>query len=216
MSDDTPTVPYSTPNPAGPPASLPPGPPHGGNAGRSRLLILILSIIGGLLLIAVVVLLTLMFARGAGGDGPDPDVNSSPSTSPEVSPSETPSTEPSDEPGESTEPSEEPSESAPPPPPPPVATGPTFTSFSPANNKSAGCPDTSSGVPVTFTWSSTGAAEAAIGVATNDAFAAPYETGLPPSGSYELNYQCSNATQTYTVSIRGESGQTNKTVTLRR
>lgn len=79
-----------------------------------------------------------------------------------------------------------------------------------------GCSGDSGQVLVTFTWTSTGANEAAIGVATSDAFAGPFQTGLPPSGSFDLNYQCSNESQIYTVSIRGNSGQTNKSITLHR
>lgn len=209
MSDDLPTTPLPKSDDS---ASQP-----GGSGGR-RALIIILSIIAGLLLIAFTVVLTLLLL----GQGAQNDPVVEPSTSVSVSPSASPSLEPSAEPGAepSAEPSEEPEEtSAPPapPPPPPPATGPVFTSFSPANNSSVGCPDDSSQVPLTFTWASTGATEAAIGVGTTDAFAGAYETGLPPSGSYtNLNYQCSNASQTYTVSIRGTSGQTNKTITLKR
>lgn len=209
MSDDTPTERFEAPTAPG--AGDPDG--TGGEKKKSKLLILILSVVGGLLLIAVVVLLTLLFSRGLGSPSADPvsDVSTSPSASPSDSPSASPSAPPSETPSAS--PSASPSSA---PPPPPTTTGPVFTSFSPANNKSIGCTNDTDQIPVTFTWASTGASEAAIGVATTDAFAGPYATGLPPSGSYELNYQCSNASQIYTVSIRGTSGQTNKTITLKR
>lgn len=212
MSDDTPTERFEA---SGAPATV-----GDGDKKKSKLLILILSIVGGLLLIAVVVLLTLLFSRGIGGPSAEPvsDVSSGPSASssetPSASPSASPSEIPSATPSES--PSASPSSAPPPPPPPPPATGPVFTAFSPANNSSVGCSSDSGPKAVTFSWTSTGANEAAIGVGTMDAFAGPYETGLPPSGSYELNYQCDQASQIYTVSIRGTSGQTNKTITLKR
>lgn len=212
MSDDTPTVRFEPP---GDPNR--PGAPDAGDGGKakSRTLLLVLSILGGVLLIGVVIVLTLLFARGMGGPNTDPaaDVSASPSAS------ETPSARPSATPSEtpSASPSATPSAPPPPPPPPPPTTGPVFNSFAPSDNTSVGCPNNTDQIPVTFTWTSTGANEAAIGVGTNDAFAGAYETGLPPSGSYtNLAYQCSNPSQTYTVSIRGTSGQTNKTITLKR
>ena len=207
MSDDTPTVRFEqTPD-----AESGDSGGRGGDGGKtSKTLIVVLSIIGGILLIAVVVLLTLLFSRGFPGSAPAamPSESAGPSETPSASPSETPSSTPSASPSESASPS--PSTS-------PPTTGPVFTSFSPANNTSVGCTSDSGQVPLTFTWASTGATEAAIGVGTTDAFAGAYETGLPPSGTYtDISYQCSEASQIYTVSIRGTSGQTNKTVTLKR
>lgn len=212
MSDDLPTVPMNQPGTPAGAARGPDGPR------RSRTPLIVMSVIAGLLLIAVVVLLTLLLSGRLGPS--EPTAVPSSSTSEEPSPSPEPSDEPSDDVDATTEPTTEPTEtSAPPPPPPapPPATGPTFTAFSPANNTSVGCAGDSGSVPLTFTWNSTGATEAAIGVGTTDAYAGAYETGLPPSGSYSnISYQCSEATQIYTVSIRGASGQTNKTVTLKR
>lgn len=207
MSDDTPTVRFEqTPD-----AESGDSGGRGGDGGKtSKTLIVVLSIIGGILLIAVVVLLTLLFSRGFPGAAPAamPSESAGPSETPSASPSETPSSTPSASPSESASPS--PSTS-------PPTTGPVFTSFSPANNTSVGCTSDSGQVSLTFTWASTGATEAAIGVGTTDAFAGAYETGLPPSGTYtDISYQCSEASQIYTVSIRGTSGQTNKTVTLKR
>lgn len=209
MSDDTPTEIF-TPSTGSEESNS--SATSAAKAPRSKALLLALSVIGGLLLVAVIVLLTLLFAKGTDGASPAPGTSTSPSPevttieTPSVSPSETPSTAPT------VVPSTPPNSS-----PPPVATGPVFNSFSPRNNSSVGCSGDTGDIPLTFTWTSTGATEAAIGVQTNDAFAGAFETGLPASGSYTgLSYNCSQATQFYTVSIRGESGQTNKTVTLKR
>lgn len=206
MSDDTPTM------------AMPATPPPTNESRRT--LLVVVSVIAGVLLLAVTVLLTLLLSGlGKTNEQALPSVTPSPSEYGEPSASPSASAEP--EGSASTEPSATPSESSappapPPPPPPPVATGPTFTSFSPANNKSVGCSASDGSVPVTFTWASTGANEAAISIGGNDAFTEPYLTGLPPSGSEVINYQCSNASYIYTVSIRGTSGQTNKTITLKR
>ncbi|MEO7544823.1 MAG: hypothetical protein ABIT21_00775 [Terrimesophilobacter sp.] len=209
MSDDTPTELFTPPTaPDEPSASA----TSAGTPQRSKTLIIALAVMGGLLLIAVVALLALLFARGTDGASPAPSISTSPT--PEVTAIETPIASPSATP--STTPTQAPT-TPPSPNPPPVITGPVFNSFSPKDNSSVGCTGNSGDLPLTFTWTSTGASEAAIGVQTYDAFAGPYETGLPASGSYTgLSYNCSQATQFYTVSIRGVSGQTNKTITLRR
>lgn len=203
MSDETPTE------------SMPSA--EQAKSANSRTALIVVSIIAGILLLAVTVLLTL-FLSGLGKTDEQPAPSLDPSPSASVEPSESPSASAEPEGEASAAPSEQPTETttppAPPPPPPP-ATGPVFTAFSPANNKSVGCSSSGDSVPVTFTWTSTGANEAAFGVGTTDAFAGPLETGLPASGSYTWNYQCGNATQLYTVSIKGASGQTNKTITLK-
>ena len=205
MSDDTPTERFTPPTPDRA-VETQVSPSHD-NEGKSRKLAIWLAVLGGLLLIAVVVLLALLFARGTDEASPAPTTTTTPT--PEVTAIETPSATPSETP--SSAPSTPPSPSTP-----PVSTGPVFNSFSPKNNSSVGCTTESGGTPVTFTWTSTGATEAAIGVGTLDAFTGFYEAGLPASGSYTLNYQCNLASQIYTVSIKGVSGQTNKTITLKR
>lgn len=202
MSDDTPTERFTPPAPAVEPGTAA---ATRNTKTRSKVAITTLAVVGGALLIIVVVLLTLLFARGTGGVDPEP----SNGATPDVAASQTPSESPNEAP--TTAPSTPPNPSSP-----PVSTGPVFESFSPSNNSSVGCDSDSGSIPVTFTWSSTGATEAAIGVGTSDAFAAPYQTGLPPSGSFDLDYQCSVSSQTYTVSIRGLTGQTNKTILLTR
>lgn len=217
MSDETPTEKFYPPTePLGPPPQASASAQAATEVSpKSRTLTIVLSVIGGLLLIAVVIVLTLLFSGAFGKSDSGivpPPASASPSVSPSVSPSASPSPSPSESPSAS--PSATPSSS--PSPTTPPSTGPVFTSFSPSNNTSVGCTNNSDPVAVTFTWSSTGANEAAIGVGVTDAYAGAYETGLPPSGSYTLDYQCSEASQIYTVSIRGSSGQTNKTVTLKR
>ncbi|MBX3087397.1 MAG: hypothetical protein KF742_02820 [Cryobacterium sp.] len=205
MGEDTPTVRLDAA-----------GSDSGKKTDRSKTLVIVLAIIGVILLVAVAALLTLIFSGALNQPAQQPGAvetpqsqSPSPSDEPSETPSETPSSSPSESPSSTPSPSATQSN-------PPVATGPVFNSFSPANNKSVGCTNDSDSIPVTFTWTSTGANEAAIGVGTYDAFAGAYETGLPASGSYVLNYQCSNATQIYTVSIRGNSGQANKSITLKR
>lgn len=163
-----------------------------------------LSIIGGVLLLVVVVLLTILFTRGFGGT---PDAAPAASTSPSVSPSESPAATPSSSPS----PSEEPSEAPSPPPPPPPA-GPTFATFTAPS--AATCTSANPTSQITFTWSSTNAVKAWFGVHTMDAKAAPYEE-VPTTDSYTFDYQCSNASEYYTVTLEDAAGNlTNKTVTI--
>ncbi len=206
---DAPTVAFNQPAPQRPGGPPPQGPSHGragGTPNRSRTLIIVLSIIGGLLLVAVAVVLTLLITGKLGTSQPAPLPSTSASGTPSASPSQEPSASPSPSPSKS--PNTSPSAS-----PPPAQASPTFVTFSPANNTSVGC-TSDSAVTVTFTWTSAGASEAAIGVGTTNAFAQPYQAGLPPSGTFDLDYQCTVASQIYTVSIKGSGGQTNRTITL--
>jgi hypothetical protein len=81
--------------------------------------------------------------------------------------------------------------------------GPTFGSFSAP--LSASCPDDSSVVTITITWLSSNATSAWIGVGTNDAKAAPYDT-VPTSGSYDIGFPCSTSHQVYTVTLEDAGG----------
>jgi len=172
----------------------------------------------GLLLAGILVVLILLLTRPATPgvqaeptpSEPEPtiiDAESDPEPEPEPAPTESaaPSTP---------KPNNPPATSTPKPP-----SGPTFASFSsnPGNNKSVGCADEYDSVPITIKWSSTNAVLSHIGVGTNNAKSQPYESNLPPSGSYDLNYQCSVASQKYTVTLEDASGKlTHRTVTLKR
>lgn len=208
MSDDTPTQafdPHAADAPTErfvqPAAVSAGGPPPKDPGKKSKAMIIALSITGGLLLIAVVVLLTLLFARGFGGSpGATPEVSTSPSASSSVSPSASPSASPS--------PSAEPS-AAPSPPPP---AGPTFATFTAPS--AATCTSANPTSQITFSWSSTDATRAWFGVHTTNAKAAPFEE-VPTTATYTFDYQCSNDSEFYTVTLEDAGGNlTHKTVTI--
>lgn len=208
MSDDTPTQAFD-PRAADAPTErfAQPAAPNAGGAppknpeNRPKTTIIVLSVIGGLLLIVVIVLLAILFARGLGGSpAPTPAVSTSPSASVSASPSASPSSSPS--------PSAEPS-TAPPPPPP---AGPTFATFTAPS--AATCTDANPTSQITFTWSSTDAVKAWFGVHTTNAKAAPFEE-VPTTATYTFDYQCSNDSEFYTVTLEDASGNlTHKTVTI--
>lgn len=201
MSDDTPTVPFDSPNS---PRESPPDP----EKGRSRAIIIALSIIGGLLLIAVVVLLTLLLSGrlGAQQPGPSPDPSTSPLASQDPIPSDTPSSDPTESSAETAEPTE----TSPPPPPPAI-----IASYG-ASPKTVDC---SGGgpVPVTFSWSTSGA-KVSFGVGTEFADSQPLETDLPAAHSYQWNYQCgqSGNRQVYSIAVfdNGSNVIARQTVTV--
>ncbi|MET0992163.1 MAG: hypothetical protein ABWX66_07190, partial [Lacisediminihabitans sp.] len=99
---------------------------------------------------------------------------------------------------------------------PPAPSNPTFATFS--AQSSAGCSSDSGDVALTFTWGSTDAKTAYIGVGTTDAKQNPYASNLPPTDTYtELNYDCSLESQVYTVTLENAAGlTTNRTVTITR
>ncbi|MBH0009065.1 hypothetical protein [Salinibacterium sp. SWN1162] len=187
-----------------PPGSGEPPTPFSEPEGKSRTLLIILAIVGGLLLIALVIALTLMATRGSGDSVP---VATSPT--PSTTASESPSPEPSE-----TEP--EPEESAPEPEPttapPPPAESPSFATFSAP--ESAMCTAANPTSQLTFSWSSTDAVAAWIGVATTNAKAAPYEE-VPTTATYTIDYQCSNDSEVYTVTLEDSVGNlAHETVTV--
>lgn len=172
---------------------------------NSRTLLYALIGVGALLLIAIIVLIvTLLNGPAAPTEtaSPTPTV-SSPSPTPtedSASPTPTPS---------ATEAEEEPA-----PPPPAPAPVPGFDSFSATQD--AGCQAGDTQKPLTFSWSSDDAVRAYIGVQTNNAKAAPYEGNLPPVYTYtNINYNCEQASQYYTVTLEDGAGHlTHKTVTI--
>jgi hypothetical protein len=166
---------------------------------QSRALLYTLIAIGAALLIAVIIVVIMLLNRG--GDEPVALPSSSPSPSMSASPSPTPT------PSES--PSEEPS-----PEPEPEPVGPTFASFDAP--PSAGCAEGDTSKPLTFSWSSSNASTAYIGVATSNAKAEPYEGNLPVVYTYtNLSYQCGEDQQTYTVTLEDADGNlAHQTVTI--
>lgn len=207
MSDDTPTMRFE--QPAEPGGSGAPN-PGDGRRDRSRILIIVLSIVGGVLLIGVVILLTLLFSGGLGGPKADPlnDVSSSPSAS--ETPSETPSASPSERPSAS--PSASPT--AAPPPPPPQETGPRFKTLNYPSSQScsAGGPSFPATRPTfTVSWSTAGADEAWFVNGTDDAADSGYMQ-IPLNGNqgdfpYEQIVDCSDGSNTYTITLVGPDGK---------
>ena len=177
-------------------ASPSPQPPR-----QSRTLLYTLVGVGAVLLIAVVIVVILLLNRG-GADEPlvAPGASDTPiqSASPSAEPSEEPSAEPI--------PEQEPA--------PPVVVGPVFDSFSAPT--AAGCAEGDTSKPLTFSWSSGNASAAYVGVATTNAKAEPFEGGLPVVYTYtNLSYQCSEASQVYTVTLEDADGNlAHQTVTI--
>lgn len=152
----------------------------------------------GVLAFAVIVLLVLLLLRP--GATPAGQATATPTPSPTAEPGAPPPAEPTAEPT---------SEPAPPP-----AAGPVFTSFS-VDPEVADCSGGVSSVPLVFSWSSEDATEAWIGVGTTNAQTAPYEAvPTSASGYANLAYQCSEASQVYTVTISGPTGVTHHSVTI--
>ncbi|MBH0023867.1 hypothetical protein [Salinibacterium sp. SWN248] len=205
QNGDAPTVRFepagAAPPPGGgePPVGPPLDPPSSPEP-KSRKLLIILSIIGGVLLIAVVIMLTLLFSRGSGGD-----ITPVPSESPSATPSETPT--PSTSATEEAEPTAEPTTA-----PPPATASPSFATFSAPT--SANCTAANPTSQLTFAWSSADATMAWFGVRTTNAKEEPYEE-VPTTATYTFDYQCSNETEIYTVTLEDAGGNlTHKTVTV--
>jgi cytoskeletal protein RodZ len=203
MSDETPTERFEPPT-----APLPAGAAGGAGAvttdteGTDRRMLIALIAIAGAILIALIVLIVVLVGNaGANTAQPAPEITASESESPEATPTETESPEPS------VEPSVEPSATAAPP---PAPQSPSFATFTGPNR--ATCPDTSSAVAITWSWSSTNAVNAWFGIGTNNAKAEPFES-VPTTATYTFNYQCSEASQRYTVTLEDSAGRlTHKTV----
>lgn len=193
MSDDTPTErfePPTTPLPAadGTTSATAEKPAESPKRGMLIALIAVTSAI----LIALIVLIAVL-VRDAGG---------SDEAAPEPQPSSSENTEPDET--ESPEPSDEPSESPTTAPPPPPSLSPTFATFSGPNR--ADCTDTTGSVTMTWSWSSTDAENAWFGIGTDDAKAEPYEQ-VPTTATYTFTYQCSEASQIYTVTLEDAAGR---------
>ncbi len=195
MSDDTPTERFQPPT-----APLPAA--NSGTAsateppeeGRKRgMLIALIAIAAAILLALIVLIVVLVGNTGSPEASPTPTATLSESPSP--TPEETESPEPSDEPSAS------PSATTPPPPPP---QSPSFATFSGPDR--ASCPDTSSAVAITWTWSSTNAVRAWFGIGTTDARAEPFES-VQTTVTYTFNYQCSEPSQIYTVTLEDSAGR---------
>lgn len=208
--DDAPTRRYEQLPPVAPPPPPPgsrglngPGGPGGPGrdpeeeARRRRNLLVLLGCLGVLLLAGVVVLVLSLVSR------PGAQVAATPSPTPTA---ESLAPEP-EAPAPEPEP-EAPEEPAAP----PLA----FDDFQAPTTVQ--CPDETSSVPLTFSWRSATAERAYIGVQTADAAQAPYAADLPPTATYtDLAYQCSEASQVYTVTLEDAAGaRVHESVTVTR
>ena len=168
-----------------------------------------------IVLAAALLLLVFLLWRATAGQeepSPPPTQSASPTQSPSTgSPTPSPTaTAPDDTP-----PNDTPADDDPAPAPPP-APGPTFTAFSVSPGSPIACSDQSASVDMTFSWSSTGAVAAWIGIDTTNAKAGSY-SDVATSGSYVLAYQCHavSESQIYTVTLEDAAGNlTHKTVTI--
>lgn len=203
MSDETPTERFEPPTAPLPSADSSTGAPD--EKQKRGLLIALIAVAAAILLALIMLIVVLVSGQGDDTAGPAPVPTATESESPE--PEETESPEPSDEPTE--EPAASPSATTAPPPPP---QSPSFATFSGPNR--ATCPDTSSSVAITWSWSSTNAVNAWFGIGTNNAKAEPFEQ-VPTTATYTFNYQCSEASQRYTVTLEDSAGRlTHKTVEI--
>lgn len=215
MSDDTPTERFESPTPTAPTAPLPAADAAASTTAVSPdekpkrgMLIALLSIAGAILIALIIIIVMLLNNGSDSNEQPAPEFTASESPSPTPTPDDTESPEPSETPSAS------PSATAAPPPPPPPPQSPSFATFSGTNK--ATCPDTSSSVEITWSWSSANAVNAWFGIGTNNAKLQPYEQ-VPTTATYTFFYQCSEASQIYTVTLEDSSGRlTHKTVTISR
>ena len=172
------------PAPSVPPAG--PTPPK-----NNRTLLYWLIGIGAVLLVAVIALLVWLFAGDGAGDA-QPTATPTPS----ATPAETPTPIPTPEPTQTPTPTPEPTET-------PVT--PTFATFSAPT--SANCEEGDDDAPLSFSWSSSDAVRAYLGVGTQNAAINPTVSDLPPTATYtDLDYDCSVASQVYTVTLEDELG----------
>ncbi len=202
MSDDTPTEHFEPPTAPLPAADGALASTEAPEEGRKRGMLIALIAIAAAILLALIVLIVVLVGN-AGSPEASPAPTATLSESPSPTPEETERPEPSDEPSAS------PSATTPPPPPP---QSPSFATFTGPDR--ATCPDTSSAVAITWSWSSTNAVSAWFGIGTNNAKAEPFES-VPTTATYTFTYQCSEASQLYTVTLEDASGRlTHSTVEI--
>jgi hypothetical protein len=161
---------------------------------KSRRLMLILGIVGGVLLLGVIILLVLLLTRGSGTPSTLPTGSPTPSTTPTSSATPTATATPTPTPT----PTPTQTQPAPPPPPPPPPAPPAIESFTVSDDQV----DCSSGdpVPLSFDWNTNGTSVTfAVGVA--NAENGPYETGLAPVGGIDIDYQCGQGSQVYSIAV---------------
>ena len=182
--------------PASPGTPPPPASPSDADAARKRKrTITIWLIVAGVVLIAAIAVLATVLLTRDSAPTAAPTTSATPSASAPVTPSQEP------------QPSASQTEAPAPPPetptttPVPPAQGAVFTSFTPEDNTPVACPDEFSTAPLTFTWSSTGASLAWIGVDTDNAKANPHAEVDTTATYRDLGFDCSKETQKFTVTL---------------
>jgi len=183
---------------------------------RRGLLIALIALLAAIIIALVVVLVLAMSSSNSPAIEPTATRSATPTPTPteDVSPTPTPTPTPS---ASADDDDDEPAPAPPPPPP----SGPDARIISYTAPEVAGCyspeaPAYEPSVPLTFTWTTQNVSVVAFGIGTNDAINAPYTTDLPPSGSITVDYQCSNASQTYTLTVAGADGvHVSKSITVR-
>ena len=177
MSDDTPTAKFDPSGDAPTQRLETPLPPEAAEEGKSRKLILILGIIGGVLLIGVIVLLVLLLTQGGG-------TPSAPTASPTATDTSTPT------PTQTTDP-----------PPPPVGPIKSFT----VDDDRVDCEGVSS-APMRFVWETTGVT-LWFGVGTDNAKSAPYDTfPLVYTLDFDYQCGQPDGQQKYTITVEQSNG----------
>ncbi len=174
--------------------------------------------VGGATLIVVAVLLAWWaIANGAATAAPAASVSTTPTASSSPPGSSAASVDPSAGPASSTAPpptaSDAPDASGTP----ETTTAPVIDAFAVSTTAAECTDDRSATVPLSFTWNTTGAGEAWIGVGTTDASAVPSAAVPPSSGGYTgLAFSCRDEEQLYTLTVRGPGGTTSSSVTVAR
>jgi len=168
--------------------------------GRSRrgMLITIIALAAAILVALIVVIVLLV-------QPPSDDEQPVPLPTPTLTPSESLEPSESPEPVESESPVASPAPSAS-----SAPSSPSFATFQPVDE--AECADESGQAELTWSWSSTNASRAWFGIGTRNAKEAPFEE-VATTATYTFWYQCSEASQLYTVTLEDSAGRlTHRTV----
>ncbi|MEV8267614.1 hypothetical protein [Microbacterium sp. NPDC076911] len=175
---------------------------------------LVLFIGGGVLIVVGLVLGIWAFLPGPSEPVADATPSATPSETFEATPTATASVAPQptatsadEDPDEGPSASAEPAE--------PDAAKAVINSFTVSPEIAICSDDRSSTVPLTFTWSTADADKAWIAEGTNNASAQPFdEVSLNSSGYTGLSYECYAEEQLFTLTVRGEAGNTSVSVSV--
>jgi len=166
------------------------------------------------LVVAVVVVVALVLAFSSGPGGADPSGSTSTPTASGAAGSTPAGSDPgaTASPGATTAPG---AVSTPAPPAPPA--GPVIDSFSVDPVTAACADDRAATVPLTFSWASTGGAQAWIGVGTTDAQLAPTaEVATSADGFTGIEFDCFDTEQVYTLTVGDGTASTSSSVFVTR